>query len=130
MLLDPEQNTLTIANAGHLPPLLRKKDGEIRVLAKETSSLPLGIMPELTYGSTTIDIAAGDTILAFTDGVTEAMNEDREIYGSERLTRLLSKLDLPVGEIISQIVENVETFTGDATLRDDTCIIGLHRSAT
>jgi len=128
MLIDPAEHTISIVNAGHLPPLLRKQSGEVIPLAREAASLPLGIMPELTYSSEQIEIEPGDTILAYTDGVTEAMNENHEIYGSERLMSFLSRSDLPISDLISELVEHVEQFTGEATLRDDTCIIGVHRS--
>ncbi|SFH81019.1 SpoIIE family protein phosphatase [Planctomicrobium piriforme] len=128
MLINPLENTLTIVNAGHPAPLLRKRDGQVAQLARETSSLPLGIMPELTYQSATVTIAPGDTIIAYTDGVTEAMSDERDIYGADRLTKLLSRTNGPIGELISRVVEDVEGFMGDATSRDDTCIIGVHRS--
>jgi len=130
MLIDPVAHTVSIVNAGHLPPLLRRQNGEVVPIARETASLPLGIVPELAYASETIPIAPGDTILAYTDGVTEAMNEDHDIYGNERLISFLSRFNSPVDETISRLVEEVEGFTGEATLRDDTCIIGVHRSVT
>ncbi len=129
MLIDPREHTVSIVNAGHLPPLLRKQNGEVVPLARESASLPLGILPELTYRSETVQIAPGDTILAYTDGVTEAMNESHQIYGAERLMKFVSNANTPVDELISLLVEEVEGFTGEATLRDDTCIIGIHRSS-
>lgn len=130
MVVDPREHQVTIVNAGHLPPLLRTMDGKVTALAREVSSLPLGIMPEMNYQSATVPIAPGATLLAYTDGVTEAMNEQREIYGVDRLTRLLRDSSGPVGDLIEAIVEDVEAFSGDAAARDDTCVVGVHRSET
>ncbi|WP_437228813.1 SpoIIE family protein phosphatase [Planctomicrobium sp. SH661] len=130
MLIDPNENTLKIVNAGHLPPLKRSADGQVTVLARESASLPLGIMPELAYESATVQIAPGDTIIAYTDGVSEAMNADKDIYGSERLTGLLATCKGTISKTVETIVENVEEFMGTMTSRDDTCIIGVHRAGT
>jgi serine phosphatase RsbU (regulator of sigma subunit)/pSer/pThr/pTyr-binding forkhead associated (FHA) protein len=128
MVIDPHRHSLTLVNAGHLPPLLRSTGGGVTTIARETASLPLGIMPELTYQSATIPIAPGDTVLAYTDGVTEAMDQNREIYGVERLTKLYAGCSGTISETIERIVEDVEGFTGDLSSRDDTCIIAVHRS--
>lgn len=128
MLLDPVQHTITIVNAGHLPPLCRSADGQVRVLARETASLPLGVEPVLTFESATVPIAPGDTIIAYTDGVNEAMNPDREIFGNDRLMKLLTTCQGTISETVEAIVENVEEFMGTMASRDDTCIIGVHRS--
>lgn len=130
MLLDPVQHTVTLVNAGHLPPLCRSADGTVRVLARETASLPLGIEPILTYESAVVPIAPGDTIIAYTDGVNEAMNVDRDIFGNDRLARLLGTCQGTISETVEAIVENVEEFMGTMASRDDTCIIGIHRSLT
>ena len=128
MLLDPVQHTITIVNAGHLPPLCRSADGTVRVLARETASLPLGIEPILTFESATVPIAPGDTVIAYTDGVNEAMNANRDIFGNERLAKLLATCNGTISETVETIVENVEEFMGAMNSRDDTCIIGLHRA--
>lgn len=128
MLLDPVQHTLTLVNAGHLPPLCRSADGTVRVLAREIGSLPLGIEPVMKYESATIPIAPGDTIIAYTDGVNEAMNANRDIFGNDRLMKHLATCGGTISETVESIVENVEEFMGSMTSRDDTCLIGVHRS--
>ncbi|WP_437187892.1 SpoIIE family protein phosphatase [Planctomicrobium sp. SH668] len=128
MIIDPVTQTLQIVNAGHLPPLRRSADGTVTPLARETSSLPLGIMADLTFESDTVPFAPGDTIIAYTDGVTEAMSSARTIYGNEKLISLIEKCDGNISETVEKIIEDVEEFTGTMTSRDDTCIIGVHRA--
>jgi serine phosphatase RsbU (regulator of sigma subunit)/pSer/pThr/pTyr-binding forkhead associated (FHA) protein len=130
MVIEPAQGTLTVVNAGHPPPLLRRPDGSVTVLGKETSALPLGIMQDLAYKSTTAALGAGDSVLAFTDGVTEAMSEHHAIYGVDRLSKLFGACQGSISEIIERIVEDVEGFTGDMTSRDDTCLVGVRRLET
>ena len=129
MELDPVQHTVKIVNAGHLPPMLRSKDGSIRELAKEVSSLPLGILPEQKYAASDNQLKPGDVIIAFTDGVTEAMSPQKEIFGRHRLETAFATHDGPVEGLIEAIVEQVEEFSGGNASRDDTCLIGFSRSA-
>lgn len=128
MLLDPVKHELSLVNAGHLHPLLRKADGKVSTVGRDSSSLPLGIMPEMHYQSMTISIDPGDTIIAFTDGVTEAMNDDRAIYGAERLSKLYSETTGTLESVIQKIVTDVEAFTGEGDSRDDTCLIAFRRA--
>lgn len=125
--LDPKKHTLTIVNAGHHGPLLRLKSGEIQILGKEKSSLPLGILPELQYESTTVSLPAGGVIVAYTDGLTEAMSQQKEIFGRERLETVLEKFNGSVGDLIETLVGRVEKFSDGSQLRDDTCLISFVR---
>ncbi|CAK9095194.1 Probable ATP-dependent DNA helicase YoaA [Durusdinium trenchii] len=68
MVLDPTSNELTIVNAGHLAPIRKRDDGSCELLARETSSMPLGIVPDLEYQSSTVQLDAGDLVLVYTDG--------------------------------------------------------------
>ncbi len=130
IVLDPVKHEITVVNAGHPPPLQRLKSGEVLRLGTEISSLPLGIMPEQTYESATYPMPAGSLILTFTDGVTEAMSADREIYGRQRLMEYVKSTDKPIDEFLKGLVEDVEEFGGAGPLRDDTCVVGFERLAT
>ncbi|MCA9080706.1 MAG: SpoIIE family protein phosphatase [Planctomycetaceae bacterium] len=128
MELNPKKHTLKIVNAGHLAPLLRHADGAVSQLGRETSALPLGILPEQVYGSTVVQIAPGDVVVAYTDGVTEAMSVEKEIYGRARLETELAKFDGSVDALVETIVEQVEEFSGGHALRDDTCLLSFSRA--
>ena len=128
MVLEPKTHKLSVVNAGHLTPILRSKDGTISTFGKEQASLPLGIVPDLVYEEMSIQIAAGDTLVAFTDGATEAMNHEKNIYGRSRLETLVSEANRTVEETLKQITTEVENFTADIATRDDLCLIGIRRS--
>src|SRR6185503_12354682 len=85
-VVDSEVGSLTYANAGHFPPALIKADG---TLARLTSGGPvLGVLPAATYESGTVSFGAGDRLILYTDGITEARSESDEEFGDERLLSL------------------------------------------
>lgn len=129
LVIDPVANTLTIVNAGHLPPLLRKKDKTIESLAMSISGLPLGIAPEIEYQQTVVEIGPGETILLYTDGVTEAMNHSNECYGPERLSEKFASLSGSVEDIVSKVIDDVELFCEGRSQRDDICLICFERQS-
>jgi len=127
VVLDPSRHTLTIVNAGHLPPLLRSRPGLVKPIGTEISGLPLGIRPETEYAQVQIPIEPGATVVMATDGVTEAMNAAREIYGTQRLTEFIKKAPPHAAPLGEAIVAAVEAFCAGEPQRDDTCLICFHR---
>ena len=128
MILDPNAATLTLVNAGHMPPILRSSDGTISKISQGVSGLPLGIMPDSKYTQETIDFAAGDSVLAFTDGVTEALSPERDMYGRERLEACVSGCEGSVTELIRAVVDDARAFSKGTRERDDTCLVAVsHR---
>jgi serine phosphatase RsbU (regulator of sigma subunit) len=91
MILEPATHRLTVVNAGHInPKLYTTATRELReVTTNEQTGLPIGIMPEFDYEAVTIELQPGDTIAAFTDGVTEAANPLGEMFGAHRLDQCL-----------------------------------------
>ncbi|WP_417847952.1 SpoIIE family protein phosphatase [Thalassoglobus sp.] len=129
MVINPETHTMEIVNAGHLTPLVRSADGSVKAVGKDDSNLPLGIVPDLKYTSSTRSIAVGETLIAFTDGVTEAMNKKKEIFGTKRLEELFKTLPEEIQLVIDGVVNASEAFADGMNARDDTCLIGVHRAA-
>ncbi|MBI3863925.1 MAG: SpoIIE family protein phosphatase [Planctomycetia bacterium] len=127
VVLDPRSHTLTIVNAGHLPPLLRSRNGAVTQLGTQTSGLPLGIQHETTYAQSQVQIEPGDSIIMATDGVTEAMNPSHEIYGTPRLVTFLKKAPALAEQLGEAIVAEVEAFAAGHPQRDDICLICFHR---
>ncbi|MBX3437213.1 MAG: SpoIIE family protein phosphatase [Planctomycetaceae bacterium] len=127
MVLDPPSGQVTIVNAGHLAPLLRRTDGQVEAVCKKESGLPLGIIPDQQYESAAITLQEGETLLAFTDGVTEAMNESRVIYGRDRLMACVAASSGGIVSQIKSIISDVESFGASVQSRDDTCCVGVER---
>ncbi len=128
-VLDPKTGDLTYVNAGHNPPLVSHADGSVEKL--EGTGLILGILPIATYQQGVCRLDPGDSVLLFSDGVTEAVrpNADEE-FGEERLAQVLAGLrDQSAEAIITSINQKVEDFTCGAPPADDITLVVAKRVA-
>jgi sigma-B regulation protein RsbU (phosphoserine phosphatase) len=119
-ILDSTNRTFVFSNAGHNPPLLIKPDGEYRFV--EYGDLPLGMFDDLHYHQHFIRFDVDQTLVIYTDGITEAANEAGEEYGQERLAkRVLEGLQvrLPAKQLIDHVRKGVADFTERKFLDDD-----------
>jgi len=123
-IVDDENKIIKYVNAGHNPPLLIR-DGEIKKL--ELGGMILGVMKtDYAYKSEEINLQPGDTLIMFTDGITEAMDKARNEYSDERLEQLAVKLyKKSAQEILDAIRDDVESFTKGATQSDDITLLVL-----
>ena len=120
---DPSTRMLTFANGGHNPPVLVDAEGNTKRLPL-TGGVALGLVPDLEYAQTSITLSPGDHVVLYTDGVTEAMNEDEEEYGMARLEGLFAQsTPSSAREVNDKVVGSVMEFAGDAAQSDDiTCM--------
>jgi hypothetical protein len=111
------------ASAGHSPTLLwRASTQECTRLDPE--GLIIGVKEEFTYEQETLKLEDGDVLLLYTDGLIEAENQDNELFGDERLAKLLSeKRHLAPQELIRYIVDQVRLFTGHDSFQDDVSMV-------
>ncbi|HEX6986105.1 MAG TPA: GAF domain-containing SpoIIE family protein phosphatase, partial [Planctomycetaceae bacterium] len=126
-VLDPKTHTVTVANAGHMAPLIRDAAGKVAPLGQKESGMPIGIARDQAFAEVVRPIGPGDTLLMYTDGVTEAMSPENELYGRERLVRLVRSGRQPIRELIESVVADVARFAGDRPQRDDICLVGFRR---
>ena len=124
--LDLITGELTYVNAGHNPPLLRSSDGRFKYL-KSKPGLVLAGMSGLKYKTNTINMAPGDSIFLYTDGVTEATNINEELYSEDRLEKVLnSQNNLSCKEYCETVAFNIERFVGEADQFDDITMLSLN----
>ncbi|MEM8864315.1 MAG: SpoIIE family protein phosphatase [Planctomycetota bacterium] len=121
-VIDPNSNEMTMTNAGHMPPLLRNAGGEVSELAEEIAGLPLGVYEDYEYESISRTIEPGEFLTLFTDGFSEAMNRERELYGMERLAAAVGSAGLSVGELGQHILTDVRKFVDGYDQSDDMCL--------
>ncbi|HEY7327145.1 MAG TPA: SpoIIE family protein phosphatase [Gemmataceae bacterium] len=121
-VLDGEGGELCFANAGHNPPCLVRATGAVEELSG--SQLILGAVPEARYATRSAPLQCGDRLFLYTDGVTEALNLQREQLSEQRLQCLLSEAagDSPQ-EIIHRVMQGVRSFTAGAPQSDDITIL-------
>ena len=127
-VFDPTSRTLVYANGGHNPPLVVHADGASTELPL-TDGIALGLMPDLDYREGTVDLAPGDAVVFYTDGVTEAENDKSELFGVERLRRIFEDSPPRDAENASMAVfEAVNSFAGDTPQSDDVTCLTLYRA--
>ena len=125
---EPTTGDLSFANGGHNSPVVIHADGTSTVLPM-TDGIALGVLPGFDFVESSMTLNPGDTLVLYTDGVTEAMNETGEEYGMERLIEVLSAASSRQAEDISNaIFESIREFAGDAPQSDDITCLTLHRS--
>jgi serine phosphatase RsbU (regulator of sigma subunit) len=129
-VLDTRTGVVTYANAGHNPPI-RLAGERAPVMLKSNGDMALGILEGLSYETEELSLAPGETLLLYTDGVTEAFNDFQEAFGEKRLFGSLSTLGrADVVTIIDALVTDVKTFTAGAPRSDDlTCLALCYRPA-
>ena len=124
---DPETGRLTYANGGHNPPLIVHKDSTSSLLP-QTEGLALGLLPDYEYQQNTVTVEPGETLVLYTDGVTEAMNADEEEFGVERLQQIFADPHPHEAHAITQLIFNaVDEFAGDTPQSDDVTCLTLCR---
>jgi len=123
-ILDPRTGLLRYANAGHDLPYRRTSTG---VEEMRATGMPLGLMPGMTYEEREVTLGPDDSILFYSDGLVEAHNAQKEMFGFPRLRRLMG--NHPGGEaMIDYLLDHLKGFTGpDWEQEDDTTLVVLQR---
>ena len=125
---DPATGELTYANGGHNLPVIIHADGTSTVMPG-TAGIALGIMPGAEYQENTIALAPGDTVIFYSDGVTEAVNETGDEFGMDRLAGIFSDGErLDCQSATGAVFDEVAKFAGEAPQFDDITCLVLHRS--
>jgi serine phosphatase RsbU (regulator of sigma subunit) len=123
-LLDIESGQLQYANAGHDPPYRHHDGGASELWA---TGMPLGIMPGSCYEEYDVTLAPGDSVLFYSDGLVEAHNTKREMFGFPRLMELVGEQP-GNASLINCMLNELATFTGVAwEQEDDVTMVALHR---
>ena len=118
---------VTYSNAGHNPPYLMKTDGPVEELPL-SKDIVAGAIDDYEFTEDTLQLEKGDTLLLFTDGVTEAIDKDEKDYGDERLRKLLGQCSkLSCQEIVDKVKADVKAFVGEAEQSDDITLLALKR---
>ena len=128
MVLDPRTHELTIANAGHMAPNLRKGSQQVTEVGADVSGMPLGIVSDQEFKQCQIQLEPEDAIVLFTDGISEGMNDSNEIYGTERLASYVATGPQNMKSLVTGIIEDVELFCDGRPQRDDMCLVAFQRT--
>ncbi len=121
---------LRVSNAGHNPTYVLRRNGVLETLDK--GGLMVGIFPDASYEEEEIRLEAGDLVILYSDGVTEALNAHGEQYEEERLKECLAGThDAPASEVLDRLVDSVHKFAGAYPQADDiTALVFRYRGNT
>ncbi len=127
--LEPATGGLTFVGAGHVDTVILRANGEAVTLS--STGTPLGLLPPgLPFGETAQHLGVGDTLVLFSDGVTEAQNEADEEFGEPRLLDVLRQSGgAPLDELVNQVIEAIDRFAGGAPQYDDITMLVMRRTA-
>ena len=124
-VLGSSDKSVTLCSAGQTQPVFRSAaSGETRLVQTEGDSFPLGILEDAAYEDTRLQLQSGDIVVLYTDGIVEAMNEQKELYGFERLLEVIENSQAQSAEsLLHEIKGKVNEFAGSTPQHDDITII-------
>ena len=126
-VLDMEKNELTYVNAGHNPPLWIKCDGGVQRLTR--TGVALGAAEDVTYSQRVIPLEKDDSILFYTDGLTESFNYDGEFFGEDRLMGAIqANLCSAASDLLDMVEKSLLNFVQDMPPADDLTMLVLRRT--
>jgi len=127
-VLDPQTGTVTYCNAGHNPPyILRGQDGEPPQPLGRTG-MPLGLFDDQIWEQRTVHLAPGDALVIYTDGLTDALNHDEDMFGDSRLLDVLQSCRGSSAQAIQRaLLTSVHAFAGGTPPFDDIALMVVHR---
>ena len=122
---DPLKRILRYVNAGHNPPMVQRvKEGQHSFIRLEEGGTVVGLFPDFAYRDAQVQLEAGDILVAFTDGISEAMNNAEEEFDEERLMLTLRACKArTAAEIITYVLNDVDGFTAGAKQHDDMTLV-------
>ncbi len=126
-VLDAVGHRVTICNAGHLPVFLRDASGGVRTVAGDLGGLPLGMAAGHDFRTCEHELAAGDTLVFCTDGISEALDHEGQCYGLDRLERVLAEPAAGAADLGRRMLADVERHAAGQVRSDDMCLVCVGR---
>ncbi len=122
-IFNPKTRELTYASAGHNPPRLKRCDDGTMAALDRVGGLPLGVLPDQTYEEAVLALRPGDQLIFYTDGITEAHNPQREMFGVERLDQALELCTFAAEPLIEAVLRALADFTQGQPADDDRTLL-------
>ena len=127
-VLNPAENEMQFAIAGHNPPILQRKDGRLELIGEDITGLPLGMWAGQKYQQMRLSLKPEDTLFLFTDGVIDAMDQSGERYGDDRFRKRIQKTSGQIEDVGAELISDIRHFTDGEVQNDDMCLVCVRRA--
>jgi len=125
-IVDTATGRMVYGQGGHNPPILVPAQG--KPAYEPAGGMPLGVFEDAKFGERELQLKPGETLLVYTDGVTEAMNQAKDLFGEDRLEKAVTGVaDLSPEKIAERVIEQVEGFVLEAERSDDITLLAIQR---
>jgi sigma-B regulation protein RsbU (phosphoserine phosphatase) len=124
-IYDPATLRMTYASAGHNPPRLKRCEDGSTVSLDGVKNLPLGIDPDEIFEQTSYQLVLGDQVVLYTDGITEAHNNQGEMFGLARMDKVLENCAIGASDLLQAVLDALEQFAAGRPADDDRTILVL-----
>ena len=125
-IVDTATGRMVYGQGGHNPPILVPAQG--KPTYEPAGGMPLGVFEDAKFGERELQLKPGETLLVYTDGVTEAMNEAKDLFGEDRLEKAVTGVaSLSPEKIAERVIEQVEGFVLEAERSDDITLLAIQR---
>lgn len=129
IIIDTKKHKLTMINAGHMSPIIRKADGSVEEFDEDLTGLPIGVMEGYPYEVIERDVNPGELFTLFTDGVDEAMDPNGELYTLERMREFILAGPTTAAEMGKALLADVRRHANGRAQNDDITIMTFSRDA-
>jgi sigma-B regulation protein RsbU (phosphoserine phosphatase) len=122
--IDRQRRSLTYVNAGHVSPMLLRSSGTLERL--DTGGMPVGLFDLARYEEGRVDLASGDVLVCYSDGISEATNTAGDLWEEEELEHVLRQsARCPASELVEKIVRAADAYAAGAEQSDDMTVVAL-----
>jgi len=128
LYIDVKEHSVIMSNAGHCYPMLRKADGQV-VRIEGGNGFPVGITEDAEFPEMEFALGPGETVCTFTDGIIEAMDEESNLFGYQKLSAAMAEGDGSTGDMLRSLQRAIRDHAGSAAQSDDLTVVCLGRNA-
>jgi sigma-B regulation protein RsbU (phosphoserine phosphatase) len=127
-VIDGESHELTVVNAGHMDPIVRRSDGRVEALAGGADGTPLGTVEGRRYEPVRTVVGPGDVVVLYTDGISDATDAEGRSFGGERLRRAIAQAPGSAASVGEAILAAIGTHDAGQPQFDDMTLVCIERS--
>ena len=129
LVIEPDNGKIHLFNAGHVIPILIHEGGELEPVGDGKQGFPIGIIGDAEYEEIPVLLQPRDALVLMSDGITDAMNEESESFGTVRVQKYLKRAGITDPETLGRgLIAKIEKFAGSASQTDDQCLVVIGRN--